>query len=88
MKNEDSAQEVPIEVSDNKDGTFTVDYVAHNPGLHTCTVLYGGQKVPSTPIKFKVIPSVDVSKIKVDGLEPSKYFVFYIGVHNRLIIFC
>lgn len=41
-------------------------------GNHTVTLHYGGLLVPTTPIKFKVQPNVDVSKIVVVGLEPSK----------------
>lgn len=74
MRNEDTRQLVPIKLTDNEDGTYTVDYEAPQSGLHTATLNYGGLKVPSTPIKFKVQPNVDVSKIKVDGLEPSKCY--------------
>lgn len=71
--NEDTRQPVPVKLTDNEDGTYTVDYEAPQSGNHTATLHYGGLKVPSTPVKFKVQPNVDVSKIKVDGLEPSKY---------------
>lgn len=72
LQNEDTRQIVPIKLSDNEDGTYTVDYEATQSGNHTVTIHYGRVLVPSTPIKFKVHPNVDVSKIKVDGLEPSK----------------
>lgn len=82
LRNEDSKQDVPFKLTDNEDGTYTVDYEAPRSGTHSCTLRYEGEQVPSTPIKYKVIPNVDVSKIKVDGLEPSKYlhipiFVIY-----------
>jgi hypothetical protein len=35
-------------------------------------VKYAGQDVPSSPFRVPVKPHVDVSKVKVDGLEPSK----------------
>lgn len=73
LKNEDTRQQVQINVTDNEDGTFTVEYEAPQSGNHCVNVDYGGFRVPTTPIKFKVEPNVDVSKIKVDGLEPSKY---------------
>lgn len=72
LRNEDTRQEIPVHLTDNEDNTYTVDYTAPLSGLHTVTLEYGSLKVPSTPIKFKVEPFVDVSKIKVDGLEPSK----------------
>ncbi|XP_025833644.1 filamin-A isoform X1 [Agrilus planipennis] len=71
LRNEDTKREVPVQLTDNEDGTYTVDYEAPQSGLHTCTLHYGGLKVPSTPVKFRVQPSVDVSKIRVDGLEPT-----------------
>lgn len=73
LVNEDTHQEIPVKVTDNGDRTFTVDYETHLAGTHSVTLHYGGLKVPSTPIKFKAHPNVDVSKIKVDGLEPSVY---------------
>lgn len=73
LKNEDARTEIPLKVTDNEDGTYTVDYQSPLAGNHTVTLHYGGLLVPSTPIKFKVQPNVDVSKIIVDGLEPSKY---------------
>lgn len=73
LVNEETRQEIPVKITDNGDRTYTVDYETNHAGLHTVTLLYGGIKVHSTPIKFRVHPNVDVSKIKVDGLEPSKY---------------
>lgn len=72
LLNEETRQEIPVKITDNGDRTYTVDYETSHSGLHTVTLLYGGTKVHSTPIKFRVHPNVDVSKIKVDGLEPSK----------------
>ncbi|XP_048512213.1 filamin-A isoform X4 [Athalia rosae] len=66
-------RDLPITLSDNEDGTYTVDYVAPQPGNYTVDLKYGGLKVPKSPIKVNVQPHVDVSKIKVDGLEPSLY---------------
>ncbi|XP_021916472.1 filamin-A isoform X3 [Zootermopsis nevadensis] len=65
--------DVPLAVTDNEDGTFTVDYCAPAPGNYTLNVLYGGVTVPRCPLRVSVQPHVDVSKIKVDGLEPSVY---------------
>ncbi|XP_015510160.1 filamin-like isoform X1 [Neodiprion pinetum] len=64
-------RDLPITLTDNEDGTYTVDYVAPQPGNYTVNLNYGGLKVPKSPIKVNVQPHVDVSKIKVDGLEPT-----------------
>jgi hypothetical protein len=34
--------------------------------------MYAGKEVPNSPIRVPVQPHVDVSKVKVDGLESSK----------------
>lgn len=65
--------DLTISLTDNEDGTYTVDYVAPQPGTHTVNLKYGSLKVPQCPIKINVQPHVDVSKIKVDGLESSEY---------------
>lgn len=79
LKNEETNQLTPIMLTDNQDGTYSVEYAAAEPGLHTMTLNYNGLKVPTTPVKFRVVPSnsVDVTKIKVDGLEPSKCLSSY-----------
>ncbi|XP_015599800.1 filamin-A isoform X2 [Cephus cinctus] len=64
-------RDLPITLSDNEDGTYTVDYVPPAPGNYTVNMTYGGLKVPKCPLKVNVQPHIDVSKIKVDGLEPT-----------------
>ncbi|XP_011253233.2 filamin-A isoform X3 [Camponotus floridanus] len=64
-------RELPISLTDNEDGTYTVDYMPPQPGNYTVNLNYGGLSVPQCPIKINVQPHVDVSKVKVDGLEPS-----------------
>ncbi|XP_029167599.1 filamin-A isoform X4 [Nylanderia fulva] len=66
-------RELPLSLTDNEDGTYTVDYMPPQPGNYTVNLNYGGLKVPQCPIKVNVQPHVDVSKVKVDGLEPSLY---------------
>lgn len=73
LQNDETRREIPVKVSKNDDGTYFVEYEAPQAGCHSVTLHYGGTLVPTTPIKFKVQPNVDVSKIIVDGLEPSKY---------------
>uniref|UniRef100_A0ABD2W3Y9 Calponin-homology (CH) domain-containing protein n=1 Tax=Trichogramma kaykai TaxID=54128 RepID=A0ABD2W3Y9_9HYME len=70
MKSPDD-RELPISLTDNDDGTYTVDYVAPKPGTYTANLTYGGLKVPKCPIKINVQPHVDVNKVKVNGLAPS-----------------
>ena len=64
---------MPCKVTDNGDGTFTAQYTPEGPGEYAVAVKYAGQEIPKSPIPVRVIPSVDVSKIKIDGLQESKY---------------
>lgn len=63
---------VPLQVNDNEDGSFLIDYEPKSSGVHTLNCTYGGVKVPNCPIKINVQPQVDLSKVKVDGLETRK----------------
>lgn len=64
--------DVPVKTIDNQDGTFTVQYEPKTPGVYTVLVYFANKEVPQSPIKVKVEPSIDVSKVRVVGLEPSK----------------
>ena len=64
--------DVPVNTIDNKDGTFTVEYEPKTPGMYTVMVYFADKEIPQSPIKVKVEPSIDVSGIKVEGLEPSE----------------
>ncbi|XP_042868221.1 filamin-A-like isoform X2 [Penaeus japonicus] len=66
-------QDIPINIQDNGDGTFTVEYLTPSPGDHRVTVLYAGAEIPQSPIVVPVQSHVDVTKVKVDGLEPSVF---------------
>lgn len=72
LVNEDTRQEVPLKIIHLGDNKYSAEYVAPKSGNYSVSLFYGGLKVPNTPLKFKVQPNVDVTKIKVDGLEPSK----------------
>jgi hypothetical protein len=65
---------VPLQVNDNEDGSFLIDYVPTTSGVHNLNCTYGGVKVPDCPIKINVQSPVDLSKVKVDGLETRKLF--------------
>ncbi|XP_018396443.1 PREDICTED: filamin-A isoform X1 [Cyphomyrmex costatus] len=66
-------RELPISLTNNENGTYVVDYMPPQPGNYTVNLNYGGLKVPQCPIKVNVQSHVDVSKVKVDGLEPSLF---------------
>ena len=78
-------QPIPAEVARNEDGTRTVNYTPRSIGTFSASVAYGppegsgpavagagaGGPVPGSPFSISVHPDVDVSKIYVEGLEPS-----------------
>ncbi|XP_022101216.1 filamin-A-like isoform X2 [Acanthaster planci] len=64
-------KEIPCKVQDNGNNTFTVNYAPEAPGDYNVGVKFGGKEVPQSPIPVRVIPNVDVSKIKVKDLEPT-----------------
>ncbi|XP_050087655.1 filamin-A isoform X6 [Anopheles aquasalis] len=70
LVHEETKQKVPVRIIDNEDQTYAVEVIPPLPGTYTTNLVYGGLKVPIAP-KVTVQPPVDVSKIKVDGLEPS-----------------
>ncbi|XP_049277159.1 filamin-A isoform X3 [Anopheles funestus] len=67
---EESKQKVSVRIIDNNDNTYAVEVIPPLAGTYSTNLLYGGLKVPLSP-KVTVSPPVDVSKIKVDGLEPT-----------------
>uniref|UniRef100_UPI00358F87F3 filamin-C-like isoform X2 n=1 Tax=Myxine glutinosa TaxID=7769 RepID=UPI00358F87F3 len=56
-----------LEVVDNGDGTHTVHYMPSQEGPYTITVKYADQEVPRSPLKVKVLPTHDASKVRASG---------------------
>lgn len=69
--NDATKQLVPTKVIDNEDNTFTVELSPDLPGTYTTNLTYGGLKVPFNK-KTVISPSIDVSKVQVEGLEQSE----------------
>ena len=64
--------DVAIKTTDNQDGTFTVEYEPKTPGSYLAMIYFADKEIPQSPVKIKVEPSIDVSGIKVEGLDSSK----------------
>ena len=89
---------MPVSTKDNGDGTFRIEYEPKSVGEYTASVFFADQEIPKSPVKINVQPSIDVSKVKVDGLDDSKFLKFFfpfdvvlfVYVLNRsnLISFC
>lgn len=54
-------------ISDNKDGTYTVDLNACEPGLHTVEVEWDAQTIPGSPFLVRILQAPDEKKVRVYG---------------------
>ncbi|XP_029017551.1 filamin-C-like isoform X2 [Betta splendens] len=57
----------PISITDNGDGTHTVNYTPASDGPYTLCVKYAEQEVPCSPFKIKTLPAHDASKVRASG---------------------
>ncbi|KAL8222548.1 UNVERIFIED_CONTAM: hypothetical protein K2H54_077363, partial [Gekko kuhli] len=58
-----------FEIIDNHDYSYTVKYTAVQQGNMAVTVTYGGDPIPKSPFPVTVAPPLDLSKVKVQGLN-------------------
>lgn len=72
---DESGKQIPVRVIENEDRSYLVEVIAPQVGTYSTHIKYGGQPVKASP-KVHVTAPVDVSKIKVDGLEQSKFECF------------
>ena len=66
---DDKGNDIPINVKDNADHTFNVQYNPKKNGPHIIDVKYDGRDVPQSPITVNVKTDIDLRKIKVLGLN-------------------
>ncbi|XP_033927771.1 LOW QUALITY PROTEIN: filamin-A [Melopsittacus undulatus] len=59
--------DVDFDIIRNDNDTFTVRYTPRGAGNYTIMVLFGDQPTPTSPIRIKVDPSHDASKVKAEG---------------------
>nr|XP_022299044.1 filamin-A-like isoform X13 [Crassostrea virginica] len=64
-----NGRDVPVKTTDQKNGTFKVEYEPVNPGTYVVAVYFAEKEIPSSPIKVPVEASIDLSKVKVVGLD-------------------
>lgn len=63
---------VPVTVTQSPDNMFDVVFTPPIPGQYKCTLNYGGQLVPPSPITISVQPAIDADKAAINGLESSE----------------
>jgi filamin len=71
VTNDATKQQVPVKIIDNEDNTYTIEVTPDLAGTYTTNLNYGGLKVPFEK-KTVISPTIDVSKVQVEGLEQSK----------------
>uniref|UniRef100_A0A671QD91 Filamin-A-like n=1 Tax=Sinocyclocheilus anshuiensis TaxID=1608454 RepID=A0A671QD91_9TELE len=59
--------DIDFDIIRNDNDTFTVKYTPPGAGSYTIMVLFAEQAIPLTPIRIKVDPSHDASKVKAEG---------------------
>ena len=65
--------DVHYEIEENEaDETIDVRYTPKVPGNYCISVTFNNEEVPQSPIKIFVEPDIDVSKIRVTGIDSSK----------------
>ena len=58
---------MPVNIKDNKDGTFTPKYTPRSGKKHTIQVNYGGVAVPGSPFKVHVSQPTRPEKVQIFG---------------------
>ena len=54
-------------ISDNEDGTFTVNLNAKEPGLHNVDLNWDGKPVPGSPFMVSISEALDAGMVKAVG---------------------
>ncbi|KAM3588274.1 uncharacterized protein V6R79_025306 [Siganus canaliculatus] len=58
-----------FEIIDNHNYSYTVRYTALQQGNMSITVCHGGDPIPRSPFNISVAPPLDLSRVKVQGLN-------------------
>ncbi len=69
--------DVPYEITQKGEEVLDVIYEPKIPGVHVVSVTFNGQEIPQSPIKVLIEPDVDVSRIQVSGIDPSKLLFLF-----------
>ena len=70
---DDKGNDVPINIKDNSNQTFDVQYNPKKNGPHIIDVKYDGRDVPQSPITVNIKTDIDLRKIKVVGLNDEPF---------------
>ncbi|XP_006811450.2 filamin-C-like [Saccoglossus kowalevskii] len=66
------SNDIPVEIKDNGDGTFTCIYTAPRPVKHTVNVTFGAVAIPNSPFRVEISGGAEKVKVYGPGIEPEK----------------
>ena len=68
---------VPVEITDNKSGSYKVNYTGPTPGAYVIEVKYFEKQIPGSPFKLDVVPAPNASKCRAYGpaLHPNSLHI-------------
>lgn len=74
---EETKAKIPVKIINN-DNIYTIELVPLKTGIYRTNLFYAGIEVPFDKSVY-VFPIVDLSKIQISGLTPSKNRIFTLG---------
>jgi len=91
-------EDIPVDVKDNNDGTYTATYVPVMPGDHVVDVKLNDQHIKNAPFKVPIAfssetahagnsyakgPGLENGKNKTNQRKPSTFKIFAVGVDGK-----
>ncbi len=83
VKSAGPQSEHPSQLTDNKDGTFSILLNPWQVGENTVNIRYGGHPIPNSPIKFELVKAVEANTITATGEALSRVIA---GVPSSMTI--
>ena len=60
-------EEVPVEITDNDDSTYTVTYTPPSEGAYVASIKFYEKPITGSPFKINVVPAAEASKCRAYG---------------------
>ena len=62
-------KQIPVNIIDNDDGTFTCAFVPEEAGEHAVDVKYADKTVPGSPFSFEALPLEELKPVVDESVE-------------------
>lgn len=63
--------DIHYDIDQKSEEILEVRYEPKIPGIYCISVTFNNQEIPQSPIKVYIEPDIDVSKIKITGIDSS-----------------